>query len=383
MGTIIKNALAGHPMAVDALHRSAALQDFAPGDFGSDLIWDASRNGVSLALAPPGAQLARRRLRGVYTSPVINAEFPFTEVLPSWNIVADELRQSYTIHLRVENEQGWSPWFYLGGSGASVHRPSTSKVVKVPGWGRVKIDYLMLEQPALRFQYRVELESSSRSAMSRQPGPPLLKRFFVAYSNGTGDESLWKSRQSAEPPAVNGNAWARILPVPFRSQTAVPNRKIGHEICCPTCVAMVLESHGINLSTLTVAGHAWCEERRIYGIWPKAAQTAARHGMEAWVQRFRRPDDVKRLIAAGVPVMASIRVKEGELPSARYPKTAGHLILIRGFTPEGAFVVNDPYSPGASGAEIVYSEEEMAKVWFEKGGVGIVIRPSINGESAQ
>lgn len=378
----MNNVLLGHPLAVDALFR-------ADDSFSLNI--------------PAGRRLARRRLRAAFTSPEITAEFPFNELLPSWNIRLDEHRQSYLVHVRVADERGWSPWFYLGGGGSVIHRRGVSKIERAPGWGRVKIDYLLLERPARRFQYRVELESSARAAQSPRIGPPALRRFFVSYSNTTGDEALHASRRrgalspaapageksSAPPTGANGHSadgaapWARVLPVPYRLQTAVPHRKLGHEICCPTCVAMILESHGLDFSTLTVAGHAWCGERRIYGIWPRAAQAASRHGLEAWVDRFRTPDDVKRLIAEGVPVMASIRVKEGELPTARYPKSAGHLILIRGFRPDGAFVVNDPYSPGSGGAEIVYSEEEMTKVWFDKGGVGIVIRRPAAAESAR
>ena len=144
-------------------------------------------------------------------------------------------------------------------------------------------------------------------------------------------------------------------------------------ICCPTCISMVLESHGIRLPTLQVAAEALDTENDIYGNWPRAAQLVVKHGLESFVTRFRGDDDVKRMIARGLPVVASIRARKGELTRARYDRTAGHLILIRGFTPEGEYIVNDPYSEGPEGEESVYPKDDIRRVWFDKGGAGIVI----------
>lgn len=385
MGRMTRNLLSGHPLAVDVLFRGEGAGHFGGGRFEGEAV--AAGDFVSLRMPGNSGRAVHRgsrsRLRGVFVSAPLRPAFSFNEVLPSWNIRLDERRQSYRIELRVESsDESWSPWFYLGSGGPAAHRPPRDRVLRCPGWGRVRTDYLVLDRPAVRMQYRVTLESSARAVCHPRIGPPLLQRFFASFSNSTGDRELF-DRYTGPPPArgAETEGWARVLPVPYRAQLDVPRDKIGHIICCPTCVAMILESHGIRRSTLAVAAHAYDPERRTYGIWPRAVQTAVQHGLEAWVQRFRSHADVKRLIAAGVPVMASIRVQPGELQNARYPGTSGHLILIRGFTPEGDYVVNDPYSPGPGGEEIVYSEEDMAKVWFEKGGVGIVIRPASGTET--
>ena len=72
--------------------------------------------------------------------------------------------------------------------------------------------------------------------------------------------------------------------------------------------------------------------------------------------------------------MASIRVDRGELKSARYKSSKGHLILLVGYTPNGDYIVNDPYSEVPNGAEIEYTEADIGKVWLDKGGVAVVIR---------
>jgi len=83
---------------------------------------------------------------------------------------------------------------------------------------------------------------------------------------------------------------------------------------------------------------------------------------------------VKLDIAKGHPVIASIRFKKGEVKGFLYEFTRGHLIVIRGFTPDGNVIVNDPASRD-KGNGPVYPATEFAKAWFDNGGVGYVIHP--------
>jgi hypothetical protein len=73
-------------------------------------------------------------------------------------------------------------------------------------------------------------------------------------------------------------------------------------------------------------------------------------------------------------VVASIRFEAGEFPSAApvLSETDGHLIIIRGFTPAGDVIVNDPASR-EHGHGVVYKADELAKAWFGHGGLGYVI----------
>jgi len=113
----------------------------------------------------------------------------------------------------------------------------------------------------------------------------------------------------------------------------------------------------------------------MFGNWNRAVQRAAELGMDAWLTRFRDWDHVKAQIARGQPIVASIRFKKGEFPSAILKSTAGHLIVIRGFTPTGDVIVNDPANKKGNG--VVYKADELAKAWFGHGGVGYVIsRPT-------
>jgi hypothetical protein len=348
------NTLDNPPHAVDDFRTARNRRDFRGEACGMG--WDAARRGIAL----DGAA-------GWYVSEPQRPGFGFQDILPSWNIALDERTQGYRIHLRVADEAGrWSPWFYFGSAGTMLDPKPARRVMRSAGWGEVDVDHLRLSKPAAAYQYRVSLENRR----SRGQAPALL-RFSVCASDRGGDEARWKAAEAAKPPL--GDDWLTTLPVPYRSQRWIADRRTAGSICCPTCIAMVLEGSGVSLPTLQVAGEAFDAENGIYGNWPRAAQLVVKHGLESYVTRFRRDEDVKRMIARGLPVVASIRARKGELTRARYDRTAGHLILIRGFTRDGDYIVNDPYSEGPEGEESVYPREDIRRVWFDKGGAGIVI----------
>jgi hypothetical protein len=74
-----------------------------------------------------------------------------------------------------------------------------------------------------------------------------------------------------------------------------------------------------------------------------------------------------------VPVIASIRFREGDVKGFLYKSTGGHLLVVRGFDENGDVIVNDPASR-EKGNGPVYPAAEFAKAWFDNGGVGYVIR---------
>lgn len=363
------NALAGHTHAVDGLYRASREEDFTGRRSG--LVWDSKNAELAVIPDPPAGDSGPVHYEGMYISAPVETPFDFHELMPSWSIRLNEKTQGYEVHLRVADASlKWSPWFYFGAAGKLSPRPANKRILKSGGWGEVQVDYLPLHKPARYFQYRVELESHGVKPVGANR--LALRRFYLCYSNTSGDSELWNQHKSRTRRASSVTL-PLSLEVPYRSQLDIKDKKLAQYICCPTCIAMVLESHGIRRTTMHVVREAHDREHDIYGIWPRAAQTASRYGLDAWVQRFRNQSDVKRVLAMGAPIMASIRFKHGELSNADYKSSAGHLLLVRGITVDGDYIVNDPYCRGPKGAEIVYEKNEFAKVWFEKGGVGIVI----------
>ncbi len=366
------NVLIGKTYAIDRLYRVDAAAAFAGKSV--NLGWNSRRQGMVLVPPAVGAAARSAIIRGKFTSTPVQAELPFHEVLPSWNIELDEKAQGYRIALRVAGQNDkWSPWFYLGSGGIAVERVAR-KTTQSAAWGEVHTDFLVLRKAATQFQYRVELEST-REASAVPAQRATLRRFFVSYSNTSEDPELYREFKSASLPELPRREIN--IPIPYRSQRDVAVKKLRNQICCPTCVSMILAANGIEKPTLQVAAEALCRETDTYGVWPRASQIAAMNGMDAWVQRLRTHAEVKSMLASGQPVMASIRVNKGDWAHKTYTQSKGHLILLRGIRMNGDYIVNDPFATGPTGAEIDYSEKDMEKVWLEKGGVAIIIRKPV------
>src|SRR4029079_13652516 len=79
------------------------------------------------------------------------------------------------------------------------------------------------------------------------------------------------------------------------------------------------------------------------GNWPFNTAYAGSRGLNAFVTRLRSLAEAEQFIKAGIPLVASLSFKKGDLPGAGYG-TNGHLMVIVGFAPNGDVVVNDPAS---------------------------------------
>ena len=289
-----------------------------------------------------------------WTSAETPTQFAFTELLPSWNVSAPpETGLKLEVRARGKRSGKWTPWLYLGSWG----RTAGEKVVSCRQ-GAVHVDYLALDAPAGAYQVRVEFQSFSLD----RAVTPSVRRVAIAYSGVTGGHP-------ETPPAQD---WARDLKVPFHTQRDAPKPLAG-EICSPTSVTMVLGYWGVERPVVENALAIYDAENEMFGNWGRAVARAGELGMDGWLTRFRDWGQVKAQIAAGQPVIASIRFKAGTFPSAVMRQTSGHLIVIRGFTPGGDVIVNDPASR-ERGNGAVYKADELARAWFDNGGVAYVIR---------
>lgn len=324
--------------------------------------WDKRAGG--LRMVQPAGRKARS-CTARYTSPVIWCRFPATEFLPSWNILLPRPGQGFQVFVRVYAAEGARPsrWFYAGEAGEGINTAPVK--MEVPAWGRTRIDYLELKRPATAFQYRIDMTASHPQDVLDGNGP-VFRRFFMHYSG-----------QSAKAPSQTGGkvqASRSVIPVPYRSQLTVSAVKLRNVICCPTSLSMVLEHNGVDKPTLDICQQAFDKRHQIYGVWPQVVHVASQYGFESWIHRFRSHADVLTYLNQGLPIIASIRVPEGQLRGARYGKSNGHIIVITGIRKNGRYVVNDPASHGDGGEAIDYFAEDMEKVWLDKGGVGIIVK---------
>ncbi|MEM6749115.1 MAG: C39 family peptidase [Planctomycetota bacterium] len=380
------------PAGADAAGETALETDWLRNPLGrvdSRHAWQseawAQGDKAGVAAGPAGLTLAVETdssypWRGVWTSPVVEPDHPVTELLPSWNLTAPpDTGVAFEVRVRgagdiatetdADDQGAWSPWLDVGVWG----RTSPGGPTRFEH-GQVLIDVVELAAPADAFQVRARLESFAGSP----DATPVLKKLVVVAS-GPGEPSE-AQLTSAPTPIVSvdstrasGTAWARDLPVEFRTQ--MDNvEAIRSRTCSPTSVSMAMQYRGVDLPTNTHAMGIYDDRAGIFGNWGRAVAWASTHGLRAELVRIRDWRQLEACIAADQPVIASIAFGPGEFPSNVMKQTAGHLILIRGLTEDGDAIVNDPAS-AERGDGVVYKKQELARAWLNHGGVAYLIAP--------
>jgi len=250
-------------------------------------------------------------------------------------------------------EAEWSPWLHVFEWGAV---PASHERRLASDGARVDVDYLVLDEAVRRVQYRLQAFG---------PGV-VVERVALCTSAPAG------SVPTTSRPAPLTRA--APLDVPQRSQRTAP-AELAPRICSPTSLAMVLEHHGRNHATVDVARVALDPRHDIYGNWPRAVQTAHAFGLDALLVRFDDWDAVSAVVASGLPVIASIGVREGQLDGAPYASTSGHLVVLCGFDGSGDVVVNDPAAAPPEPVRRTYRREQFERVWMDRGGTAYVLFP--------
>lgn len=118
---IVRNPLEprDHSRRVDRLDLFDTIKAFQSGQTEHVAVVDYQPPYV--ALVQPDQQRFFPR-RGTWTSGERSTEFPFTDLLPSWNIAAPKDTGVF-FHVRTRDlaTQMWSPWLFVGRWGRTVH----------------------------------------------------------------------------------------------------------------------------------------------------------------------------------------------------------------------------------------------------------------------
>ena len=162
------------------------------------------------------------------------------------------------------------------------------------------------------------------------------------------------------------------IPVPPISQMV--DADLGPRLCSPTSVTMVICHYGFPAQLRQVADMAYHPAHDRYGVWPAALYAASRHHLLGYLMWFSDWEAARWLLEHGVPIVASIRYKEGELDGAPIASTAGHLVVVRGYDADSVWV-NDPAADQAEQVTRSYSFTQFLKAWLQGSGVGYVLFP--------
>lgn len=111
------------------------------------------------------------------------------------------------------------------------------------------------------------------------------------------------------------------------------------------------------------------------GNWPFNTAYAGRFGLNGFVTRLRSLNEAEQFIAAGVPLVFSLSFKKNQIPGLGY-STAGHLLVLVGFSATGQPILNDPASPSDAAVRKTVGRAEFEAAWLNaSGGVVYVIAP--------
>jgi hypothetical protein len=313
---------------------------------------------------------------GAWTSAPVSPGFGFTQLVASWSAATPA---NSWVEVRVKVAGGH--WMVLGRwSSSDRHVRRTSVPGQSDAVGRVDVDTWKAASAATSYQLQVRLMRRT-GASTASPSVSFV--------------GAMASRLPSSVPAVSapGVGTGVVLDVPTFSQMLHRGEfgqygGGGEAWCSPTSTAMVLGYYGrlpdpSSYSWVGPRTDPWVDEvaRRTYdlayegtGNWPFNTAYAASRGLSAFVTRLRSLSEAEQLVAAGIPVIASVSFSSGALYGAPISSTAGHLLVIVGFTASGDVVVNDPAAATNSGVRRTYNRAQFEAAWLGgSGGTAYVI----------
>jgi len=308
-----------------------------------------------------------------FTSEAHVVEHPFTTAVTSWNVNTPGGSWIET-QLRARIGSRWTNWYEMGHwskEESGGHRHSVKS--RADADGQVDTDTLTLKTAAGAWQARVYFHPGARGEV------PTLTLFAVT----TGEDTV------PPPSASIKSAWGVDIDVPERTQRVDESPDAlgggGDAWCSPTSVSMVMAYWAArtnhpkwDVDVPSTAAGTYDPVYKGCGNWPFNVAFASEHGLTGWVERLSGMSDLEHYVALGVPLIASIRVKTGELDGSPYKNTDGHLLVVRGFTKDGNVIANDPYGlPGH--IRIIYKRTQFEHVWMggSKGIVYVIAPPSL------
>jgi hypothetical protein len=314
---------------------------------------------------------------GQWTSAWTAPGFGLTQLIASWEATTPA---NSWIEVRVRGRAGTatSSWDILGRWAASDRKVRRTSVGgQQDDLADVAVDTWRVGDAAGVSSYQVQVRLMRRAgAASRSPGVDTLHTV--------------SSRLPAGVPPVSkpGAGVGTTIDVPRYSQMVHTGHSPqfgggGQAWCSPTSVSMVLAHYdalpGPGSYKWVGADHTdqWVDQaaRATYdlayegtGNWPFNTAYAATRTDGAFVTRLESLRAAEKYVTAGIPLVLSISFRSGGLTGAPISSTAGHLLVLVGFTASGDPVVNDPASRSRSGVRRTYDRAELEAAWL--GGSG-------------
>ena len=320
-----------------------------------------------------------------WTSPWAKPGFGLTEMVASWN--ATTPRGTWIeVQGRGRTTNRTGSWDVLGrwaGHDAGFHRTS------VRGQGDdladVAVDTVRMNGSARYTAWQLRVTLLRPRGSEREP---------AVHSIGA-----MASRVPSGAPATSRTTMRRTVDITVPRYSQMIHRgeyprydNGGQAWCSPTSVAMLLAHWKAGP---TRREYAWVKDsytqpwvahaaRSTFdysydgaGNWPFSTAYAGKQGLDAFVTRLRSLRGAEDFVRAGIPLTVSIAYGSGELDGSPIGSTAGHLLVVRGFTKAGNVITNDPAAASAAGVRRVYKRGQFERAWLSaSGGLTYVVRPA-------
>ena len=314
---------------------------------------------------------------GLWRSRWVKPGYDLTELIPSWHIRTPGSSWA-KIEVRGKTSDGrrssWDTMAHWAAKDTHVRRTTLDS--QADDLGSVNVD-TWLTPGVNRWQVRVTLHRRTGTKAR-----PKLETVGAMASRLPATSTVPTSTPGAAPKALG-----KVLDVPRFSQMVHSGSYTeygggGEAWCSPTSTAMVLGHYG---KLPPEKQYRWVEPghpdpvvvhlaRSTYdvgyrgaGNWSFNTAYAATRTHDAFVTRLRNLREAERFIAAGIPLIASVRFAKGELTGSPISSTNGHLMVIVGFTKSGDVVVNDPAAWSAQNVRRTYDRGQFENVWLRRG----------------
>lgn len=306
----------------------------------------------------------KMRTRGEWVSPKVVADFPFDELIYSWNAHLPA-KQGFRLYLKVGfAPSDESPWLYAGYWGA-VKDLATTRTKPVFDRGEMDMDWLKLKNRAASYQFRVV--EASTAPLTILPSLTVITTDNKPSAGQAVHASLSTKQNSVSAP---------VLDVPLRRQvessgTVTPNR------CQSAALASALEYYGKKVNLEDIVALTYDPEYCYPGIWPRVIGAANQFGFDGSIERFRDWASVREALAANKMILCSIRLSKGECKSPPYEEMGNHIVVLNGVTDDGRVVVTDSFlGKSGRGYRCQWLLKDFEKIWMQtKNGVALVINP--------
>lgn len=278
---------------------------------------------------------------GLFTSDILHTE-DFSKLIMSWN-GSTEVGTGVEVSVRVL-EKEWSEWMSYGVWTSEGLNKGSSRMTE-NSIAKIRIDEIQCKSPCRAYQFRIALK---RDDVKNEK--PIIRKVFASYAK--------------EIPIKSSNVVNADIEVPQYSQKEIPD--IGHVICSPTSLAMVMNYYGSQVNILDVAKSVFDHGAGIYGNWSYNVAYAAEKNLTSIIAYCYDVEVLLKYIRSGIPLIASIRTKKREeLSGAPQAYPSGHLLVIRGFEEEDDkyIVVNDPAVENSEYVKKRYKLDEFLNAW--------------------